>query len=120
MSKKVLICDDSATDLNSLKTILSDVGCLVIVAKSGADAIAKARSEQPSMIFLDIVMPDMDGYAVVRELANDAATKAIPVCMVSSKSQKADQVWAQMQGAKGYIVKPARPEQVVDQLKSVA
>lgn len=120
MPKKVLICDDSTTDLNNLRSILGDLGCHVVTATSGADAVAKAKSERPSIVFLDIVMPDMDGYAVARELANDPATKSIPVCMVSSKGQKTDQVWAQMQGAKGYIVKPARSDQVVDQLKSLA
>jgi len=120
MTKKVLVVDDSTVDVNSLKTILSDIGCFVITASNGVEAVAKAKAEKPAMVFLDIVMPDMDGYEACRQLAADPATKHIPVVFVTSKGQKADQVWGQLQGAKGYIVKPARPEQVVEQLKAAA
>jgi len=118
MTKKVLVVDDSTVDLNSLKTILADIGCHVLTASGGVEAIAKAKSEKPAIVFLDIVMPDMDGYEACRQLAADPATKHIPVVFVTHKGQKADQVWGQLQGARGYIVKPARPEQIVEQLKA--
>jgi twitching motility two-component system response regulator PilH len=119
MAKKVLIVDDSPTDATNMKTILGDAGCLVVVAVNGADAVAKARLERPSVIFLDIVMPEMDGYETCRQLAADPATRDIPVVFVSSKAQKADQVWAQMQGGRGYVIKPYKPDQLIDQLKVV-
>jgi len=120
VSKKVLVVDDSTVDVNNMKTILSDLGCFVITASNGVEAVAKAKAEKPAVVFLDIVMPDMDGYEACRQLAADPATKSIPVVFVTSKGQKADQVWGQLQGAKGYIVKPVRPEQVVEQLKVAA
>jgi twitching motility two-component system response regulator PilH len=120
MSKKVLVVDDSPAEMNNMKNILADVGCVVITASNGKEAVAKAKAEKPSVVFLDIVMPDMDGYEACRLLAEDPATKSIPVVFVSSKGQKADQVWGQLQGAKGYVVKPYKPEQVIDQLKAVA
>jgi twitching motility two-component system response regulator PilH len=120
MSKKVLVVDDSTVDINNMKTILADLGCFVVTASNGVEAVAKAKAEKPAVVFLDIVMPDMDGYEACRQLAADPATKGIPVVFVTSKGQKADQVWGQLQGAKGYIVKPARREQVVEHLKVAA
>ena len=120
MPKKVLVVDDSPADMNNIRQILAEAGCVVYTAVNGKEAVAKARAEKPAAIFLDIVMPDMDGYEACRLLGQDPATKDIPVIFVSSKAQKADQVWGQMQGAKGYVVKPYKPEHLIDQLKAVA
>ncbi len=117
MAKKALVVDDSAADLANLKSILNDAGCAVVTATSGAEAIAKARAEQPAIIFLDIVMPDMDGYEACRQLTADNDTKFIPVVFVTSKGQKADKVWGELQGAKGHVSKPYTADQIIDQLK---
>ncbi|MBI3480750.1 MAG: response regulator [Nitrosomonadales bacterium] len=117
MAKKVLVVDDSAADLANIKTVLSDAGCIVVTAINGAEAITKAKAEKPAIIFLDVVMPDMDGYEACRQLAQDGDTKAIPVVFVTSKGQKADKVWGELQGAKGHISKPYTADQVIDQLK---
>jgi len=116
---KVLIVDDSPTELTHIQSIVSDVGCLVLTATNGQEALNKAKSEKPDLIFLDIVMPDRDGFSTCRELAGDAATKDIPVVFVTSKNQKADRVWAQMQGAKGYITKPYSSNEIIDQIKAL-
>jgi twitching motility two-component system response regulator PilH len=118
--KKILIVDDSATDLKNLEQIVAAAGHMVISASGGNEALAKARSEQPDLIFLDIVMPDLDGYATVRALQADGATKGIPVVFVSSKGQQADKVWAQMQGGSDLVVKPFTKAQVIEQLKRAA
>jgi twitching motility two-component system response regulator PilH len=120
MAKKALVVDDSAADLANIKSILTEAGCQVVTAGNGKEAIAKARIEKPSVIFLDIIMPDMDGYEACRLLSQDPVTKGIPVVFVTSKGQKADKVWGQMQGAKGYVVKPYGADQIIDQLKAVA
>jgi twitching motility two-component system response regulator PilH len=120
MTKKVLVVDDSAADSANMRTILSDAGCLVVTASNGREALVKARAEKPSVVFLDIVMPEMDGYETCRLLQEDPATKNIPVVFVTSKSQKTDMVWGQMQGGKGHVVKPYKAEQLIDQLKAVA
>ena len=118
MLKKMLVVDDSATDLANIKAVLSDAGCMVITASNGKDAVAKAKSEKPAMVFLDIVMPEVDGYETLRQLAAEPATKDIPVVFVTSKSQKADKVWGEMQGAKGYVTKPFKPDDLIDQVKA--
>ncbi|WP_295447139.1 response regulator [uncultured Thiodictyon sp.] len=119
MVTKALVVDDSATDLLNIKGILSDAGCIVITAADGAEAITKAKAEKPSIIFLDVIMPGIDGYDACRTLSGDPDTKAIPVVFVTSKGQKVDKAWGQMQGAKGHIVKPVNAEEVIDQLKAL-
>ncbi len=119
MAKKALVVDDSAADLANLKSVLADAGCLVSTASSGQEAITKAKAEKPAIIFLDVVMPDMDGYEACRQLAQDADTKPIPVVFVTSKGQKADKVWGELQGAKGHVSKPYTADQIIDQLKSL-
>ncbi|GAB6140203.1 response regulator [Methylosoma difficile] len=110
--QKILICDDSQTDLANLRIALQNTSCTLITAHNGAEAIAKAKSEQPDVIFMDIVMPGMDGYAACRSLRESPETKHIPVIFVSSKHQKADRIWAQMQGAKDLVGKPYEPDQI--------
>jgi twitching motility two-component system response regulator PilH len=111
--KKILCVDDSASDLSILQKILLAANINVILATNGKDAICFAKSELPDLIFLDIIMPDMDGFAVMRELKKTPELKSTPVIFVSSKSQKADQVWATLQGGKGFIAKPANEEAVL-------
>lgn len=119
-TRKALVVDDSSAELANIKSILIDAGYMVVTASNGKEALEKAKAEKPSIIFLDIVMPDMDGYEACRQLTHDAATKDIPVVFVSSKAQKADRVWGQMQGAKGYVAKPYTADQIIDQLKIAA
>jgi len=119
MAKKVLVVDDSLADLTNMKTVLTDAGCLVVTATDGAQAIAKAKAEKPAIIFMDVVMPDMDGYEACRKLAKDEDTKSIPVVFVTSKGQASDKAWGEMQGAKGHISKPFTADQIIDPLKSL-
>jgi twitching motility two-component system response regulator PilH len=104
--KKVLVVDDSAVDLRNLERIVSDAGAMVITASSGSEALAKAKESQPQLIMLDVNMPGLDGFSTARQLAADPQTKGIPVVFVTSKNQKADRVFAQMLGAKGFVTKP--------------
>lgn len=120
MSKKVLVTDDSPVDQANIKNVLTDAGFLVITASSGAETIAKAKSEKPTIIFLDIIMPEMDGYETCRTLQADPATKDIPIIFVTSKGQKADKVWGQMQGAKGHVQKPFTADDIIDQIKALS
>lgn len=115
---KILICDDSAAELANLRSILTDAGWHSVTASNGTEAVQKAAIEKPSLIFLDIIMPDMDGYEACRQLQANPDTKAIPVVFVSSKNQKADHIWAKMQGAKALIGKPYSSDQILDTLKA--
>ena len=118
-ARKVLVCDDSATDLTNIKNIVESAGCVTVTASSGLEAVSRAKSENPDMIFLDIIMPDMDGFEACRRLRDDPATKNIPVIFVTSKNQKADRVWAQMQGAKDLISKPYTAAQIIEKVGAV-
>jgi twitching motility two-component system response regulator PilH len=116
--QKVLVVDDSATDLAHIKNIVVDAGYRVVTATTGQEAVDKAISEKPDLIFMDIVMDDLDGYGACRTLAQNSDTKSIPIVFTTSKKQKADRLWAQMQGGKGYITKPYSADDIIDQLKT--
>lgn len=116
--RKVLVVDDSPTDLANIKSIVTEAGCIVVTATDGKEAVEKAKAEKPDLIFMDIIMPDMDGYAACRLLSNESTTKDIPVVFVTSKKQKADRLWAQMQGGKAFVTKPYTADAIIDQLKA--
>jgi twitching motility two-component system response regulator PilH len=116
---KILIVDDSSAELANLKAIVVDAGHFPVMINDGAQALERAKVEKPDLIFMDIVMPGVDGYEACRQLLGDPATKGIPVVMVSSKKQKADQLWAKMQGAHSLIGKPYTKEDILATIKSV-
>jgi len=118
--KKVLIVDDSETDLKYLQKIVNEAHYTTVTARSGREAIEKARMEKPSLILMDIIMGDMDGFSTCREITHDPDLKSIPVVFVSSKNQRADHLWANRQGAKALISKPYRHEDILTQLQAYA
>lgn len=120
MAKKILVVDDTAAHLQQLQEMVAKAGYQVITATSGKDAVAKAKSEKPDMVLLDIVMDDLDGYGACREIVRGEETAGIPVVFVSTKSQRADHLWAEKQGAKGLISKPADEAEVLNHLKMYA
>jgi twitching motility two-component system response regulator PilH len=117
--KKVLVVDDSDTDLKNLAHIISGAGYEVLTAKTGKEAIAKAKSERPDAILLDVIMPEMNGFQACRSIANDTETKVIPIILVSSKGEKTDKVWGEEQGARGYVTKPYTPDQILGKLRAL-
>ena len=116
--KKILVVDDMPMYLEQIRQILINKGYETITASSGKEALEKARAIHPDLIFMDVVMPEMDGFAACRELTKDCTTKQIPVVFVSSKNTEADRVWAELQGAKAYITKPYTAEQILDQVEA--
>jgi len=117
--RKVLVVDDSATDLKNLEQIVSAAGYQVITAISGKEAVAKAKSERPDAVLMDVLMPEMNGFQACRTLTNDADTKNIPVIMVSTKGEKTDKVWGEEQGARGYVTKPYTSDQILKELRAL-
>jgi twitching motility two-component system response regulator PilH len=117
--RKVLVADDSDTDRKNMEQIVSGAGYEVITAKSGAEAVAKAKNERPDAILLDVIMPEMNGFQACRAITTDAATKDIPVVLVSSKGEKTDKLWGEQQGARGYVTKPFTPDQLLRELKAL-
>lgn len=117
---RALVVDDVAIERERIAGILQQAGWEVETAVSGVDAVDRARRDRPNIIFMDIVMPEMDGFEACRRLAEDPRTRAIPVVFVSTKSQRADQLWARMQGGKELIAKPYTASQVLDALRYAA
>lgn len=113
---KILLVDDSPTHLNNLKNAVEDVGAQIITANSGAEAVDKCRAEHPDLVFMDIVMDDIDGYNACRELSKDDSTSHIPIIFVTTKNNRADRLWAEKQGARALITKPYTKEQIVEQV----
>ena len=116
MINKVLVVDDSKPDLENLKTIISNAGYHVITATSGEEAIEKAKSFRPGLIFMDVIMDNKDGFEACREITTDKSTKDIPIIFVTAKCQKVDRVWAELQGGKALIGKPYTSDQIVSQI----
>jgi len=116
MHKKILLVEDSRTDMAYLRSIISGAGHIAIEATSGRQAVELANIEQPDIIFMDIVMRGEDGYDTCREIKANRYTRCIPVVFVTSKQQKADRVWAELQGARGFITKPCEPQQILDEI----
>ena len=73
---------------------------------------------RPDLIFMDIVMPGVNGYQATRTLVNDPDTRAIPIVMVTSKGQEADRAWGLRQGAVDYLIKPVSPDQLVEKAQA--
>lgn len=105
---KILIVDDSSTQIHVLKKMLVKNGYDTIVAEDGDTAVTVAREEQPDLILMDVVMPGLNGFQATRHITKTEGTKHIPVIMLSSKDQETDKVWAERQGAKGYLIKPVK------------
>jgi len=115
----ILIVDDSPTELHQMQKALEKHGYQTAAASDGLEALSKARELKPSLIFMDIVMPGMDGFRATRQLASDPETRSIPIIMVSSKGEETDRIWAMRQGAVDYLVKPWAPAQLVEKARAV-
>ena len=118
MKTRVLVVDDEESSRSGLVLMLTTLGYEVESAADGEEAIDRARSFRPAVVIADLVMPGVDGFRATRTLANDPATRKIPVIMVSSKSQETDRIWGMRQGAVDYLVKPVTPAQLVEKAQA--
>jgi twitching motility two-component system response regulator PilH len=114
----ILIVDDSPTEVHVMCKALEKGGFKTATAGDGQEGIRMAREMHPDLIFMDIVMPGMNGYQATRALVNDPDTSAIPIVMVTSKGQETDRIWGLRQGAVDYMVKPVSPDQLVEKAQS--
>ncbi len=112
-AEQVLLVDDNVTNLQVLRQTLDGRGYKLLVAKNGPGALAIAQKAKPSLILLDIMMPDMDGYEVCRLLQADSETRDIPVIFLSALTDTKDKVKGLEVGAVDYIGKPFQPEEVI-------
>lgn len=115
--KNILVVDDAATVRMYHRKVLSDAGWAVEEAANGIEALEKAlgrgEDERFDLYVVDINMPKMDGYTFVRELRRQTGPDSVPVMMVSTESQVSDAAAAQDAGANCYVIKPAKPQELV-------
>lgn len=119
MIRSILIVEDNQNDRSRLENILVAAGYQISTAENGNQALAAVKRSRPDAIMMDVNMPEMDGYAATRVLRNEADTKDIPVILVTAKDQKADRAWGQMLGARGYITKPYRDDDLLAQVRAL-
>ncbi|RPH45518.1 MAG: response regulator [Burkholderiales bacterium] len=112
-AQKILIVDDSPTERFYLTDLLVKRGYAVVTAENGAEALLKIRSERPSLVVMDVVMPGASGFQVTRLMSRDPETQSIPVILCTSKGAETDRIWGLRQGARGYLTKPVDAEELL-------
>lgn len=111
---KVMVIDDSNTIRRSAEIFLKASGCEVILAENGFDALSKISTEHPQIIFVDIMMPRLDGYQTCALIKRNPRFKSTPVIMLSSKSGVFDRARGRMVGSDQYLTKPFTQETLLD------
>lgn len=117
---KVMVIDDSNTIRRSAEIFLKASGCQVILAEDGFDALAKISNEHPDLIFVDIMMPRLDGYQTCSLIKRNARYKTTPVIMLSSKDGLFDRARGRMVGSDQYLTKPFTQETLLDAVQIYA
>ena len=109
---RILLIEDSPTDRAVFTQWLERAGHEVLATDNAEDGLQIARTEAPSLVLMDVVLPGMNGFQATRALSRDAETQGIPVLIVSTKSMETDKAWGMRQGARGYITKPVDPAEL--------
>lgn len=117
--KKILIADDNENIRDALTYLLEDEGYTLWLAKDGADTLKKVREVRPDILFLDIMMPEINGYDVCRILKSDPDLKSTYVIMLTAKGQVSEQERGKEVGADEYIVKPFSPMEILSKVKTI-
>ena len=115
---KVLVIDDSNTIRRSAEIFLKQGGHQVLLAEDGFDALAKIADTHPSIIFVDIMMPRLDGYQTCALIKNNSAFKSTPVIMLSSKDGLFDKAKGRIVGSDQYLTKPFSKEELLGAIKT--
>ncbi len=114
--KKVLIVDDSPTERHFLSEMLTRQGFTVSTAENADEAMIKVKAVAPDLILMDVVMPGQNGFQLTRALSRDPLTQNIPIIMCTSKNQQTDRIWGLRQGARDYVVKPVKPDELFEKI----
>ena len=118
-TKKILVVDDEADILHFLELVLRERGYDVLTAGSGRQAIELARDARPDLVLLDIMMPQMDGWEVLKLLRVDDETAHIPVAMLSARTEAKDRVQGLQEGAIDYICKPFALQELLGKIETI-
>ncbi len=116
--QKILVVDDSKTELHHLSDLLGKRGYQVRTAENGDEAMRRLAEEKPDLILMDVVMPGQNGFQLTRSITRDPRFSGVPVIMCTSKNQETDKVWGMRQGARDYIVKPVNGDELIAKIKA--
>jgi len=114
---RILVVDDSATIRRSAETMLANEGCEVITAENGFEALSKITRHHPDLIFVDIMMPRLDGYQTCAIIKNNAEFRNTPVVMLTSKDGLFDMARGRVVGSDQYLTKPFTREELLGAVK---
>jgi twitching motility two-component system response regulator PilG len=115
---KVLVIDDSKTIRRTAETLLAKEGCEVFTAIDGFDALAKIADHQPDIVFVDIMMPRLDGYQTCSLIKHNKVFRAIPVIMLSSKDGLFDRARGRIVGSEHYLTKPFTKDELLTAIET--
>ncbi len=116
--QKILLVDDSKTELHHLSDVLGKRGYKVRTAENADDALRRLAEDTPDLILMDVVMPGQNGFQLTRNITRDPRWSGVPVIMCTSKNQETDKVWGMRQGAKDYIVKPVNADELLTKIRA--
>jgi len=116
---KILIVDDSPTEVLFMSDLLGKKGFKVSVAGNSDQALARLEADTFDLILMDVVMPGQNGYQTTRAIKRDDRFKDIPVIMCTSKGLETDRIWGMRQGASDYIVKPVDGEELLTKIAAL-
>jgi twitching motility two-component system response regulator PilG len=116
-SLKVMVIDDSKTIRRTAETLLKKEGCTVVTATDGFEALAKIADEKPDIIFVDIMMPRLDGYQTCALIKNNQVFKETPVIMLSSKDGLFDRARGRIVGSDQYLTKPFTKDELLGAIR---
>lgn len=117
--KKILIIDDDEDIISLIKIILENENYNVTGAASGEEGIKTAIKQKPDLILLDIMMPVMDGWEILKMLRTEESTRKIPVAMLTCKTDVKDKLTGLQEGAIDYITKPFSPEELIERVDKI-
>src|SRR3954470_18556868 len=114
---RVMVIDDSKTIRRTVETLLTREGAAVVIASDGFEALAKISDQQPQIIFVDIMMPRLDGYQTCALIKNNQMFKGTPVIMLSSKDGLFDKARGRIVGSEQYLTKPFTREELLGAIR---
>ena len=117
MGPKVLLVEDEKNIILGVRTCLDAVGYRVHVEEDGEQALEYIQTRKPDLVLLDLMLPKVDGFEVLKKVKQDDSTKNIPVIVLTAKVSQEDQKRAQDLGADFYMTKPFRPQELWDKIK---
>ena len=119
MSHKVLVCDDEPFILKALTFIVKKEGHTVLEARNGEEALDAIRTQRPSLVFLDVMMPKKNGYEVLEEVRKDPAVKGTFIILLTAKGQDSDREKGLALGANEFMTKPFSPALILTRMREI-